>query len=71
MYQKGAYVLHLLRETVGDEAFWRGIRDYTIAHRGTSVTTADFQRAMERAAGRDLGAFFDRWAWGSLRQSGS
>lgn len=70
VYQKGAYVLHLLRETVGEEAFWRGIRDYTRAHQGASVTTADLQRAMERAAGRDLAPFFDRWAWGSLRQSG-
>jgi aminopeptidase N len=63
VYQKGAYVLHELRELVGDAAFWAGIRGYTTTHFGTSVTTADFQSAMEQASGRDLRAFFDRWVY--------
>ncbi len=63
VYQKGAYVLHELRELVGDTAFWTGIRRYTTEHFGKSVTTADFQTAMEQASARDLRAFFDRWVY--------
>jgi aminopeptidase N len=63
VYQKGAYVLHELREMVGDAAFWAGIRRYTTDHFGKSVTTADFHIAMERASGMDLRAFFDRWVY--------
>lgn len=61
VYQKGAYVVHLLRERLGERAFWDGLRRYTTAQFGRSVTTADFQRAMEEAAGRDLGDFFREW----------
>ncbi|MGO1068663.1 M1 family metallopeptidase [Lysobacter sp. CA199] len=61
VYQKGAYVLHLLREELGERAFWRGIRAYTRAYYGHSVVTADFRKAMERSSGRDLSAFFAHW----------
>jgi aminopeptidase N len=65
-YQKGAWTLHMLRQRIGDEAFWRGIRAYHRAHRDGNATTADFQRAMEEASGEPLGAFLDQW----LRQGG-
>ena len=61
VYQKGAWVLHMLRGIVGDDAFWNGIRDYYRAHRDGHATTADFRRAMERASGRALGPFFEQW----------
>lgn len=64
VYQKGAYVLHLLRETLGEKPFWRGIRAYTRAHDGRSVTTSDFRTAMEAASGRDLSGFFNQWVEG-------
>jgi aminopeptidase N len=63
VYQKGGYVLHLLRELVGDAAFWAGISQYTTRHFGQSVTTEDFRRAMERASRRDLGPFFAEWVY--------
>jgi aminopeptidase N len=63
VYQKGAYVLHELRELVGDTAFWAGIRRYTTEHFGKSVTTGDFQTAMEQASSMDLRPFFDRWLY--------
>lgn len=63
VYQKGAYVLHLLREQLGEEVFWRGIGDYTRAQDGKSVETADFQHAMERAAGKSLQPFFNEWVY--------
>jgi aminopeptidase N len=62
VYQKGALAFHELRELLGDDLFWSGIREYTRTHFGQSVTTADLRLAMERASGRDLSGFFDRWA---------
>jgi aminopeptidase N len=62
-YDKGAYVLHRLREEIGDDAFWTGLRRYTESNWGRSVTTPDFQASMEQAANRDLGAFFARWVY--------
>lgn len=65
VYQKGAYVLHLLRSELGEDVFWRGIRAYTRANDGRSVVTADFQRAMEEASGHSLQPFFDAWVYGA------
>jgi aminopeptidase N len=61
VYQKGALALHELRQQLGDAAFWAALRDYTRAHAGQSVTSADLQRAFEASSGRDLRAFFDEW----------
>ncbi len=60
-YQKGAWVLHMLRDQVGDEAFFRGIRAYQAAHRNGTALTRDLRQAMEDASGQDLGWFFDQW----------
>jgi len=59
VYQKGALVLHELRESIGEKAFWKGLRDYTRANFGKSVTTRVFERAMEKAFGQSLASFFD------------
>lgn len=61
VYDKGAYVIHLLREELGERVFWDGIRRYTRKYFGESVVTTDFQREMEQASKRDLRKFFDRW----------
>ena len=61
VYQKGAYVLHLLREEMGERQFWDGLRDYTRRYAGQSVVTGDFQQAMERTSGKSLTSFFERW----------
>ncbi|MGB9178902.1 MAG: M1 family metallopeptidase [Pyrinomonadaceae bacterium] len=63
VYDKGAYVLHLLREELGERAFWAGIRQYTRAYFGKSVTTPEFQKAMEQASGRNLSDFFNKWVY--------
>jgi aminopeptidase N len=63
VYQKGAYVTHLLREEMGDAAFWKGLKDYTRKYWGKSVETADFQKTMEKSSGRDLSAFFNKWIY--------
>ncbi len=66
-YQKGAWILHMLRNVVGDEAFRRGIRAYYQKYFNGIATTEDFRREMERASGKDLNRFFDQW----LRQGGN
>ncbi|HSR15165.1 MAG TPA: M1 family metallopeptidase, partial [Gemmatimonadales bacterium] len=48
-YQKGSWILHMLRGVVGSEAFQRGIRTYYQRHFNGNATTADFRRAMEEA----------------------
>jgi aminopeptidase N len=67
VYQKGAWTLHMLRKRVGDDRFFAGLRLYYRRHRDGNASTADFQRAMEEASGRDLSRFLGRW----LRRPGS
>ena len=60
-YQKGAWVLYMLRRKVGDAAFFDGLRRYFERYRGRSALTADFRAAMEDASGLDLSGFFRQW----------
>ena len=60
-YQKGAWILHMLRSQMGDEAFWSGIRSYYHKYFNSNATTDDFRREMEEASGFDLGLFFEQW----------
>ena len=60
-YQKGGWVLHMLRSTVGDSAFFRGIRDYWTDHKHATALTDDLRVAVEKRAGTSLAWFFDQW----------
>ena len=60
-YEKGGFVLHMLREEVGDSAFFGGVRAYYTKHRHGTALTSDLQAAVETASGKTLGAFFDQW----------
>ncbi|HLO01481.1 MAG TPA: M1 family metallopeptidase [Pyrinomonadaceae bacterium] len=64
-YQKGAWVLHMLRSELGDEQFFRGIRSYYDVHQNATATSEDLRVALEQASGRDLKDFFTRWIYGS------
>lgn len=64
-YQKGAWVLHMLRSELGDEDFFRGIRSYYAAHKNARATSEDLRRAFEKASGRDLKDFFASWVYGA------
>jgi len=64
-YQKGAWVLHMLRSRLGDEAFFRGIRGYYQAHAGATASTEDLRTALENASRQDLRGFFQRWVYDS------
>lgn len=62
-YQKGAWVLHMLRSRLGDEIFLRAVRNYYQAHKNATATTEDFRAALESASGKKLGDFFERWVY--------
>ena len=64
-YQKGAWVLHMLRSELGDEKFFRGIRSYYAAHKNSTATSEDLRAALEKASGRDLKEFFASWIYGA------
>ena len=62
-YQKGSWVLHMLRHKLGDEIFWKGIRSYYETYKDSNVMTSDFQRIMEGVSGKKLNEFFDQWVY--------
>ena len=62
-YQKGGAVLHMLRETVGTDAFWKGVDLYLEKHKFDSVVSSDLESAMEEASGQNLKWFFDEWVY--------
>lgn len=62
-YSKGAWVLQMLRERVGEEAFWRGAHAYLDKWKFGETETADLRREMEQASGESLEFFFDQWCY--------
>ncbi len=62
-YQKGAWILHMLRKIVGDEAFFNGIRRYYNLYAGRSVVSEDFERVMDSVSGTPLAGFFHQWLY--------
>jgi len=62
-YQKGAWVLHMLRHLVGEAHFKKGIQSYYAAFYNKNATTDDFRLAMEKASGKDLKLFFKQWLY--------
>jgi aminopeptidase N len=64
-YQKAAWVLHMLRLKLGDEIFFRGVRDYYERHQNSIANTENLRAALERASGKDLREFFARWIYDS------
>jgi aminopeptidase N len=66
-YSKGALVFELLRRRLGEQAFWSGLRAYTLAGAATKggVTSEDLERAMEVASGQKLKPLFDACVYGA------
>jgi len=62
-YQKGGWVLHMLRCELGDSVFWRSIRKYYATYAGSIADTRDLQKVFEEVSGKDLKQFFDQWLY--------
>jgi aminopeptidase N len=60
-YEKGGFILHMLRRQVGDSAFFAALRLYYGRHRDSTAVTGDLRAAMEHSSGQQLGWFFDQW----------
>ena len=63
VYQKGGWVLHVLRGQLGTEIFWKGIREYYRRYRDGNASTLEFRKVMEEASGTDLEWFFQQWLY--------
>lgn len=63
-YQKGASVLHLIRRSIGDEAFFEAMRRTYQQYRGRPLSTPEFKAVLEEHAGRSLDDVFDYWVYG-------
>ena len=70
IYEKGAYVLHMLRSMLldretGDDARFRDLmRGYAVAHLGRVMSARSFEDAVTAAFGEPMGWFFDQWVYG-------
>jgi aminopeptidase N len=62
-YQKGAWVLHMLRTEVGDTLFQKIVREYYHTYKGSNAETRDFQAVVERLTGKNWKPFFDQWLY--------
>jgi len=60
-YQKGGWILHMLRRKLGEDAFWKGIRNYYAKYNGGNANTDDLRMVMEEASRQDLKTFFNQW----------
>lgn len=70
VYEKGAYVLHMLRlllrdfATGSDDRFWEMLADFVATYKDLRATTFDFQRIVEKHVGEPMDWFFDQWVFG-------
>jgi aminopeptidase N len=63
LYNKGAWVLHMLRRQLTNEGFRRGIHAYLERFRTKEVVTSDLQRTLEEVTGHSLERFFQQWVF--------
>ena len=64
-YQKGGRILHMLRNYVGDDAFFKSINLYLTTNKFKSAEAHQLRLAFEEVTGRDLNWFFNQWYFGS------
>jgi aminopeptidase N len=62
-YNKGAWVLHMLRNEVGDKNFQQIVQTYYQQYRGSNAETGDLQAIAEKISGKELTSFFEQWLY--------
>ena len=65
IYDKAGLILQMLREQLGDEAFFGGLKHYLEKNRLGNVVTADLVEALEESTGTSVDRFFDQWIYGA------
>ena len=63
-YRKGAWILHMLRGVIGDNAFFDSLARFRDDHAEGAATTDDFRLAVEAATGEPFDWYFDQWVFG-------
>jgi aminopeptidase N len=62
-YQKGGWVLHMLRKKLGDDMFWEVIRTYYSEYKLSNASTVDFEDVAEKVSHKNLDTFFEQWLY--------
>ena len=62
-YQKGAWIMHMLRDKLGEVNFRNGIQAYYKKYFNANATTIDFIAEMEKTSNQDLKPFFNQWLY--------
>lgn len=65
VYNKGGWVLYMLRRELGEERFHRALKHYLEVNRGKNVVTADFVKAVEESSYASVQQFFNQWIYGA------
>jgi aminopeptidase N len=65
VYEKAGWVLHMLREQMGDEAFFHALHHYLETYRLQNVVSADLAKSIEESSGTNVDQFFDQWIYGA------
>jgi hypothetical protein len=60
-YQKAAMLFHLLRQEVGEEAFWQALKNLVTQYRGRQAEWPDLERIFAEESRQDLRWFFTQW----------
>ncbi len=63
MYDKGAWVLHMLRWEVGDSSFFEILRNYYEAYKYSNASISDFKYVCEKVSVKNLDKFFEQWIY--------
>ncbi|KUO59205.1 hypothetical protein APF79_11335 [bacterium BRH_c32] len=63
VYDKGAWVLHMLRYEVGDDNFFKILRTYYENFKYKNVETKDLIAMAEKISGKNLKKFFEQWVF--------
>jgi aminopeptidase N len=64
-YNKGGRILHMLRNYLGDSAFFKGLNSYLVANKFKSAEAHQLRLALEEVSGKDLNWFFNQWYFGN------
>lgn len=64
-YVSGCLLFHSLRTELGDDAFFKVIREFIARHKYGNATDQDWIDLASKAAGRDMKPFFEKWLYGT------
>ena len=60
-YQKGSWILHMIREQIGIELFWKVIQNYYKTYQYSNASSKDFFKILEKTTEKDFNQFYKDW----------